>query len=160
MKRKRKAESEKSLYLQWISCCRAIKSIIFESDSVMNEMTKLVLALGSNTDPESNMAMAKQLLASMFKNVTFSNELWTDPIGIASGRFLNCLAVGYTGHGYNQVQQALKRLETKIGNTKANRLKGIVKIDVDVLKYGDRKYHTDDWERGYVQQLICQLGVE
>lgn len=123
-------------------------------------MTKLVLALGSNTDQESNMAIAKELLANMFENVTFSSSLWTAPIDMESGRFLNCIAVGYTGHGYDQVHQALKRLEIQIGNTKANRSKGIVKIDVDVLKYGDRKYHTDDWERSYVQQLIRQLDVE
>lgn len=123
----------------------------------MHELKEIILALGSNTDQESNLALAKELLKNMFDDVKFTRYLWTSPIDIDSDRFLNCLAMAHTRHGYSQVHRALKQLERQIGNSKVNRSKGIVKIDVDVLQYDDIKYHLQDWSRDYVQELLKEI---
>lgn len=32
--------------------------------------------------------------------------------------------------------------------------KNIVKIDIDILLYGDKRLHDKDWTRGYVKELM------
>lgn len=138
----------------------AIELEILEVVPAMRKLKKLILVLGSNTDQESNIDLAKELLMKTFKDVTFTRYIWTPPINMDSADFLNCLAVTYSWHGYPQIHRALKQLERQMGNTKANRSKGIVKIDVDVLKYGDIRYHEDDWKRAYVRTLLQDLAEE
>ncbi len=52
---------------------------------------KTVIALGSNCNQEENISKAQTLLKQRFKNVKFSDTQWTEPIGITSDKFLNCI---------------------------------------------------------------------
>ena len=50
----------------------------------MFDKTKLIIAFGSNFEPQINIAKAKQQLSSVFETIKFSSEIWTDPINIKS----------------------------------------------------------------------------
>ena len=52
---------------------------------------KTIIALGSNHNQEENISKAQTLLKQRFKNVKFSDKQWTEPIGITSDKFLNCI---------------------------------------------------------------------
>ena len=121
------------------------------------ETTTVVLALGSNYEQRKNISACKQMLELFFPGIVFTRELWTDPIGMVSPKFLNCLACFDTTHTLNQLKVAIKRAEGKCGNRKAQRSRGIVSIDVDILLYGDKKLHEADWERPYVKELMESL---
>ncbi len=121
-----------------------------------NVKNKIILALGSNTDQEMNMMKVEQLLKDLFGEVAFSTQLWTMPIGLTSEKFINCLAFIKTTHGLPQVSRAIKQLERKCGNTKAERSKGLIKMDIDILKFNDTIFHEDDWERNYIKTLMKQ----
>lgn len=125
----------------------------------MQSPNKIILAIGSNNNAESNIALAKMKIQSLFKDVVFTEELWTDPIDMPEGTepFLNCLAKGYTRHGLSQIKMGLKRLERECGNSKAKRSGNIIVLDVDVLQYGDEKLKESDWQRYYIKKLIRQL---
>lgn len=121
---------------------------------------KIILALGSNTDQEYYMAKAIECLKKSFVNIAFSEKLWTRALEIESDRFLNMLAIATTTQSIARVRLALKEIERKCGRTKGDAKCNIVKMDVDLLKYGEEKYHLDDWERQYVKQLLAQIGGE
>ena len=125
----------------------------------MQSLHKIILAIGSNHNAESNIVLAKMKIQNLFKDVIFTEELWTDPIGLPEGTepFLNCLAQGYTRHGLSQIKMGLKRLERECGNSKGKRSENIVALDVDVLLYGDVKLKEDDWNRPYVKKLMRQF---
>ncbi len=127
----------------------------------MGKRQKLILALGSNENQESNMQLAQHKLERLLNGeVVFSETMWTDPLGIESDRFLNCLAVGYTHHGVDQLYRALKQVERSIGSLRAERKRGVVKIDIDILLFGDQRYHASDWKRDYVSRLLERMGED
>lgn len=121
----------------------------------MTERQELILALGSNCEQEESMAEAQSKLREMFgRNIIFSKCAWTEPIGIKSDKFLNCLAFTYTSHNIENINKAVKHIEKKCGSRKRARTNNIIKMDIDILKYGKQILHGDDWNRKYVINLM------
>lgn len=113
------------------------------------------MSLGSNCDQEESMSAAKEKLRSMFgDDITFSECVWTEPIGIESDKFLNCLAFTHTSHKLEYVCKAVKHIERGCGNRKRARTSNIVKMDIDILKYANQILHESDWSRKYITELM------
>ena len=121
------------------------------------ETTAVVLALGSNNEQRKNISACKRMLEQYFPGIVFTRQLWTDPIGMVSPKFLNCLACFSTTHTLYQLQVAIRNIEGRCGNRKAFRTRNIISIDVDILLYGDKKLHEADWERPYMKELMESL---
>lgn len=119
---------------------------------------EILIALGSNLHQKENMAKARRLLSEHFPDVTFSRELWTEPIGLASDKFLNLLAWAHTSMPADGVLALLKDIEAQCGASKADKRVGRVEADLDLLSYGGTRYHVQDWQRGYVQELLRDVG--
>ena len=47
-----------------------------------------------------------------------------------------------------------------MGGSKGEHRKGIVRIDLDILYFDDRKYHEEDWKRSYIRRLLAEMGEE
>lgn len=125
----------------------------------MTEVKEIIISIGTNIDQDLNMFIAKQRLEELFHNIQYSSEMWTDPIDMPdSDRFLNCLAYTRTVHGFKQVRQALKQIERRCGVSYAMKHAGIVKMDIDILLYGDERLHESNWNRPYIQQLMKELN--
>lgn len=113
------------------------------------------MSLGSNCDQKESMSAAKEKLRSMFgDDITFSECVWTEPIGIESDKFLNCLAFTHTSHKLEYVSKAVKNIERGCGNRKRARTSNIVKMDIDILKYANQILHESDWSRKYITELM------
>ncbi len=93
---------------------------------------KTIIALGSNYNQEENISKAQTLLKQRFKNVKFSDKQWTEPIGITSDKFLNCIGTLETEMSLTQVVQCLKEIEQTMGDSHENHQKGKVLIDIDL----------------------------
>ena len=58
----------------------------------MDKGTRIIVSIGSNFNAKENITLAKRKLAFMLGNDTvFTKEMWTDPIGIESEKFINCI---------------------------------------------------------------------
>ncbi|MBQ9637809.1 MAG: 2-amino-4-hydroxy-6-hydroxymethyldihydropteridine diphosphokinase [Prevotella sp.] len=123
----------------------------------MRKEVEIVIAIGTNTNQEISMFLAKQLLEQLLKGIKFTEELWTLPVDIKSDRFLNCLAIGHTTHGAPQIKNALRRIENRCGDSKTARANGSVKMDIDILLYDGQRMHEKDWERPYIQTLMKEV---
>ena len=106
---------------------------------------KITISLGSNTEQEQNIEEAIERLKTVFSDITFTQPQWTDPIGVVSDRYLNCLANFTTSLSLQQLVQQLKNIETAMGDTHENHKQGIVLIDLDVIKYGDKEVKKIAW---------------
>lgn len=116
---------------------------------------KVIMAIGSNHNQEENMETAKTLLRGIFgQNIVFTDTVWTEPVGIQSDMFKNCLAFAYTAHTVSQVERALKYIEKSCGDRRNARRKNVVCMDIDLLQYDNQVFHEDDWERGYIRELM------
>ena len=106
---------------------------------------KITISLGSNTEQEQHIEEAIERLKTVFSDITFTQLQWTDPIGVVSDRYLNCLANFTTSLSLQQLVQQLKDIETAMGDTHENHKQGIVLIDLDVIKYGDKEVKKIAW---------------
>ena len=122
-----------------------------------NNVYEIVISLGSNDRQETNMIIAKQLLEQLFGDIQFTKSVWTNPIGIESDRFLNCLAIAHTKHREPQIKSALKRIEIRCGDTRAFRSINIVRMDIDILLFDGQRLHAEDWQRPYIKNLMKEI---
>lgn len=113
----------------------------------------IVLSLGSNCDRERNVAYAMERLREFFPGMSFSRTIRTKPIGIESDLFVNALGLGICHESMDEVVEVLKMIERECGRSKEEKVRNIVRLDLDLLLYGSLKCHEKDWERPYVKQL-------
>ncbi len=106
---------------------------------------KITISLGSNTEQEQHIEEAIERLKTVFSDITFTQPQWTEPVGVVSDRYLNCLANFTTSLSLQQLVQQLKNIETAMGDTHENHKQGIVLIDLDVIKYGDKEVKKIAW---------------
>lgn len=106
---------------------------------------KITVSLGSNTEQEQHIEEAIERLKTVFSDITFTQPQWTEPVGVVSDRYLNCLANFTTSLSLQQLVQQLKDIETAMGDTHENHKQGIVLIDLDVIKYGDKEVKKIAW---------------
>ena len=121
----------------------------------MKQHNKIIVALGTNFDQRKNAFTAESILKTIIKDSHVSKYLWTKPIKLEnSDKFLNFLIFGKTHYGLSQLNKAFKQLEKKCGRNRSDELRGIIKLDIDILQYGNEIYHHEDWNRDYVKELM------
>ena len=126
-----------------------------KGDDKMTEKKELILSLGSNADQKECMLAACTKLHEMFgDDIVFSQQMWTNPIGIDSDKFLNCLVFTHTSHKLEYINKAMKHIERLCGNRKRARANNIIKMDIDILKYGEQILHNNDWSRAYIITMM------
>ncbi|WP_279113585.1 2-amino-4-hydroxy-6-hydroxymethyldihydropteridine diphosphokinase [Hoylesella timonensis] len=123
----------------------------------MSDKQKLLIALGTNVNQKQNIQKAMELLRKTWHDVLFTNLKWTKPIGMDTDLFYNCLAYTKVDEDLSQVQQILKNIEKACGNTEADRAHQKIQMDIDILMFGTRKFHEQDWQRSYIQELIQEI---
>ncbi len=117
----------------------------------------VLLSLGSNLLPEANMAQAQRRLRVLMPDIEFSHVLWTEPIGIRSPRFLNCLARGSSELSCVDLSRRLKEMECQMGSSSEEHRHGRVVIDIDLLQFDSERLRPADWQRPYIARLLVDL---
>ena len=115
-------------------------------------MFNVLIALGSNCQQAAHIQWASQRLATLLHDIRFSPLLWTQDIHGTGVYYMNRLATGTTTLTADALQHALKAIEAETRRTRDS-----VTIDLDLMQYGDRRYHEKDWSRPYIQQLIPDI---
>lgn len=118
---------------------------------------QVILALGTNVNQERNMKQVMQLLVDTWPDMKFTTPKWTQPIGMSSALFYNCLAYTKVEETLEELTEKVKNMERICGNTGAERSLNRIQMDIDILLYGDKKLHIDDWQRDYIQELMNEI---
>lgn len=120
---------------------------------------QVILALGTNVNQERNMKQVRQLLADTWPDMKFTTTKWTQPIGMATDLFYNCLAYTEMEESLEELTEKVKNMERICGDTRAERSLNHIQMDIDILLYGDKKLHIDDWQRDYIQELMNEIDL-
>ena len=112
-------------------------------------MASVLIALGSNYHQSAHIQWASQRLGTLLNDVTFSRMLWTPDIHGRGLWYMNRLLWGKTTLSPPRLVALLKETEQETGRTKQQ-----VTIDLDLMQYDKERYHLDDWQRPYIQQLL------
>ena len=101
------------------------------------------------------MAVAKALLEEKLGPMTFTPMVETSAIGIEATPFLNCLATGESEMTAKDITLLLKQVEQACGDKPDLRSGNIIMMDIDLLLFGKKRYHTNDWNRDYIVELMA-----
>jgi len=93
--------------------------------------------------------MTGRRLRVLMPDIEFSHVLWTEPIGIRSPRFLNCLARGSSELSCGDLSRRLKEIECQMGSSSEEHRHGRVAIDIDLLQFDSERLRPADWQRPY-----------
>lgn len=122
-------------------------------------MTEVIIAIGSNINQKKNIELAGIYIKKLFdtEKIKFTRSVWTKPIGIKSDMFLNQLIALHTTCNYETVCNLLKEIERNLHSSSDLKRNGIVIIDMDILKFGSKIYHENDWNRDYIKILLSEI---
>lgn len=127
----------------------------------MTSTHNIIVSFGSNYNHRANATMAKSLIAKVVKHMQMSREMLTVPVGEPPcddcHKYLNFLVSGLTQLSPAQFTAMLKDIERQCGDSTLLRANGKVAADLDLMLYDGVRYHTGDWQRSYMQQLIDDL---
>ena len=112
-------------------------------------MARVLIALGSNYHQCAHIQWASQRLAVLLGNVTLSRILWTPDVHGRGLWYMNRLLRAETTLSPALLTTQLKQIEQETQRTKQH-----VTIDLDLMQYDNQRYHFDDWQRPYIQNLI------
>jgi len=120
---------------------------------------EVVIALGSNIEPEENLEHAVVALKSRFKVSKRSRWIQTKPIGILDQPdFFNGVLIMVTELGIESLKQELKSIEDLMGRDRSKPKFGPRIIDLDILiwngKIIDKDYYDRDFLRKGVEEIL------
>lgn len=122
-------------------------------------MNHIIMSLGSNINQQKNLATARMMIEKLFTSTVFTEAIWTEPIGIQSGKFLNCLCRSECNLPLDNIKYYLKKIESQIGRTQEDTRNGIIAIDIDILQFNDSIFHERDWQRDYIKKLMKNISL-
>lgn len=100
-------------------------------------MARVYLSLGSNIDRERNIRGAISALRQRYGELTISRVFESASVGFEGEDFYN-LAVGLdTDDGFEQVNQAIHRIEDQFGRDRQGPRFSSRTLDIDLLLYDD-----------------------
>ena len=121
----------------------------------------VLMALGSNhATADVLIEKAIQLISSFITDLRCTEILTTEPIGIISEPFHNCLVTGHTVLDADQLVASLKKTERDCGDRRSLRRKNVIMMDIDLLLHDTERYHLPDWNKCYIQQLLPQTDIK
>lgn len=117
-----------------------------------------ILGLGSNRNADDNIAYAIQKLRKHFNTIRISTPVETEPIGMPNDfMFLNCVAILDSGMNTDELKAICKSIEKECGRCIENKEKGIINLDIDIIKADNIVLKEDDLKRDFIIDGIKEL---
>jgi 2-amino-4-hydroxy-6-hydroxymethyldihydropteridine diphosphokinase len=122
-------------------------------------MNDCIVGIGSNVEPEKNIAKMLKLLANEVVIVQVSKIVKTKPIGIANQPdFSNGAVRIKTEKGMDELNQLLKSLEDQMGRDRTQPKFGPRTIDLDIMIWNNAIIDTDFFSREFLRNSATELG--
>jgi 2-amino-4-hydroxy-6-hydroxymethyldihydropteridine diphosphokinase len=99
-------------------------------------MQTVYLSIGSNIEPDKNIALAKDFLNKHYK-CTFSSSYESEASGFEGDDFINLVVRFSTDEELINLWNALKEIERLIGRNLSQKGMSNRVIDLDIILYGD-----------------------
>jgi 2-amino-4-hydroxy-6-hydroxymethyldihydropteridine diphosphokinase len=121
-------------------------------------MNSVVVALGSNIDPDVHVKKACEALAREFTVRAVSSFVRTAPLGVKDqADFLNGVILLETDLDQESLEKRLKDLEIALGRKKRTDKWGPREIDLDILLWNGQVVNKDYYERDFLQKAVAEI---
>jgi 2-amino-4-hydroxy-6-hydroxymethyldihydropteridine diphosphokinase len=100
-------------------------------------LVSVFLSVGSNIEPEKNLRLACQELASSYGDLILSSVYRNEAVGFEGGDFLNMVIGFATSEEPEQIAARLEQVHVKAGRQRQKNPFSSRTLDLDLLLYGD-----------------------
>ena len=119
----------------------------------MNESKCCYISIGTNENREVNLDFAHRQLGRLYPDIAYSPVLDTQAVGMKHPcRFLNQVACFHTQTTREETRSDLKRIEKEAGRTPEEKIREIIRLDLDLLIYDGEVLKPHDLERSFVRE--------
>lgn len=124
-------------------------------------MNTVVIAVGSNIEPEKNVKLAKKFISKDLKLIKASQFIKTKALGITDqDDFLNGVLLIESRLNLMDLKQLLRKIEDKIGRVRKNNKSGPRCIDLDVVVWNGNIIDNDVYEREFLKNSLIEIMPE
>lgn len=125
------------------------------------EKKKILFAIGTNSPLASDRViwMKARVFGLFGDDVRFTFLVETDPIGIVSPKFTNCVGIAFTTLPLEEIKAIFKEIEKECEDTKEKRQNNLIEMDIDILEYDGVRYHEKDWSRPYIIDMVEEAEI-
>jgi len=117
-----------------------------------------VIGLGSNIDPEENIAKARESIGRECKVIKSSSFVETEPVGYEDqDKFINGALLIETDMDKEGLKSWLKNLESSLGRVRSDNRYGPRTIDLDILVWNGEVVDGEVHERNFLKAAIGEL---
>ena len=121
-------------------------------------MNRVVIGVGSNVDPEHNIARACKTLAQRYTIVARSQILETEPIGSSDQpNFLNTTLLLETDRRQIELRGELHEIERRQGRVRTDNRCGPRTIDLDIVVWNGKVVDKDIYERDFLRAGVREV---
>ena len=121
-------------------------------------MNQAIIAVGSNIDPDTNIAKALEILARDFEVVAETDFVSTKPVGYTQQPdFLNGAILVRTDLKLEPLRQHLKQIEDTLGRRRGVLSFGPRTVDLDIVVWNGKLLDPDFYEREYLKKVVLEL---
>jgi 7,8-dihydro-6-hydroxymethylpterin-pyrophosphokinase len=125
------------------------------------EKKKILFAIGTNSPLACDRViwMKARVFGLFGDDVRFTFLVETDPIGIVSPKFTNCVGIAFTTLPLEEIKAIFKEIEKECEDTKEKRRNNLIEMDIDILEYDGVRYHEKDWCRPYIIDMVEEAEI-
>jgi len=121
-------------------------------------MNTAIIMLGSNSNADINLELAKDLLSSYFDVVKESSTTTSKPFGKNyHADFWNKALKILSVETKEETIYIFKNIEAEMGRTADSKKSGIIPIDIDLVFWNDNQVHFDYDRFDFVRKCINEI---
>lgn len=121
-------------------------------------MNTAIIMLGSNSNADINLELAKDLLSSYFDVVKESSTTTSKPFGKNyHADFWNKALKILSVETKEETIYIFKNIEAEMGRTADSKKSGIIPIDIDLIFWNDNQVHSDYDRFDFVRKCINEI---
>lgn len=123
-------------------------------------MNRAVIGIGSNLPDSENIVLeCCKKIREIVENSEFSTCYETVPVStIPQPNYHNCVGIIATLKEFDDIRAIFKTMEAEAGRTKSDKQRGVVILDIDIVKWNDDVISPRDYLQDYVQIGLRQLS--
>ncbi len=124
-------------------------------------MNNALIGVGSNIDPEKNVIRAEREVSLLGKSFKKSKFIYTKPLLYEKQNdFLNGVFFIKTTYDYIELNNKLKKIETRLGRIRTNNKSGPRTIDLDTVIFNNQVKDRDVFTRDFIRIPVTELLPE
>jgi 2-amino-4-hydroxy-6-hydroxymethyldihydropteridine diphosphokinase len=119
---------------------------------------EVVLLIGSNIDPVSNIKRAIKEISRIVQ-INLQSSLWeTKPIGTVGNNFFNLALSVTTSLDFDPLKfEILRNIEIRLGRVRISDKYAPRTIDIDIILYGNTIIDINIWNYAYIAVPVAEL---